>query len=89
MTTPDPVSVILPQHYYKEVVLWSTLSHPNVLRLVGVQKCTKKQQLIIVSEFMVGGNIMEYISKNHTNRLELVRHPAIVLPANSPAKIKR
>ena len=76
------------QQFYKGVVLWSTLSHPNILTLVGVQEHSNKQQLIIVSEFMVGGNIMEYISENHTNRLEPVRDFAIALPANSPTKIK-
>jgi hypothetical protein len=35
--TWDAVSIILPQRFCKEVVLWSTLSHPNILKLAGVQ----------------------------------------------------
>ena len=65
------LSVLL-QRFYKEVVLWSTLSHPNILRLVGVQEDIKKRQIATVSEWMARGNIMEYISKNHSNRLEHV-----------------
>jgi len=69
---PSAFSTILPQQFYKEVILWSTLSHPNVLGLVGAQEDTKKRQLVIVSERMVYGNIMKYINENHTNRLALV-----------------
>jgi len=76
---PNVVSTgILPQQFYKEVILWSTLSHPNVLGLVGAQEDAKKRQLIIVSERMVYGNIMKYINENHTNRLELVRDFALL-----------
>ena len=70
--TPHAVSTILLQRFYREVVLWSTLSHPNVLKLVGVQEDTKKHQFVTVSEWMGGRNIMEFIKYNHTNRLELV-----------------
>jgi len=69
----DAVSSILFQRFYKEVVLWSMLSHPNILGLVGVQEDIKKRQISTVSEWMPRGNIMEYVVKNHTNRLELVR----------------
>ena len=62
-----------PQRFYREVVLWGTLFHPNILKLVGVQEDTKKRQLVTVSEWMMHGTIMEYVEKHHTNRLELVR----------------
>ena len=61
------------QRFCKEVVLWSTLSHPNILKLVGVQEDMKKRQLAIVSEWMSHGNIMEFIDNYHANWLELVR----------------
>ena len=32
-----------------------------------------KGEFITVSEWMAHGNIMEFIKKNHVNRLELVR----------------
>ena len=67
------VPTVLSQRFCKEVVLWSTLSHPNILKLVGVQDHAKKRQLTTVSDWMVHGNIMEYIETNHANRLELVR----------------
>ena len=67
------VSTILLQQFYKEVVLWGALSHPNILNLVGVQGDMEKKQLATVSEWMAHGNIMEYIQNNHANRLELVR----------------
>jgi len=40
-----------------------------------------KGEFITVSEWMAHGNIMEYIRKNHVNRLELVR--AFAVPTTS------
>ena len=71
--TWDAISSVLPQQFCKEVVLWSTLSHPNVLKLAGVHGDMEKGQFITVSELMMHGNIMQYIVHNHANRLELVR----------------
>ena len=70
--TWDAVSIILLQQFCREVVLWNTLSHPNVLKLVGVQEDMERGQFITVSGWMAHGNIMEYIRNNCTNRLELV-----------------
>jgi serine/threonine protein kinase len=81
--TWNAISIIFPQRFCKEVVLWSTLSHPNVLKLVGVQGDMGTGQFVTVSEWMAHGNIMGYIKKNRTNRLELVRNftsPATSLP---------
>ena len=61
------------QRFYKEVILWETLSHPNILKLVGIQEDITKRQFVTVSEWMRHGNIMEYIKANHANRLDLVR----------------
>ena len=47
-------------------------SHQNVLKLIGVHGDMNKGQFTTVSELMAHGNIMEYIRKNHVNRLELV-----------------
>ena len=69
--TWDTALSILHQQFCKEVVLWSTLSHPNVLKLVGIQGDMDKGQFITVSEWMAHGNIMEYTRKNSVNRLEL------------------
>ena len=71
--TRDAVLTIPPQRFCKEVVLWSTLSHPNVLELIGVKEDVKKGEFVTVSEWMAHGTIMDYIENHHTNRLELVR----------------
>jgi len=77
--------LIFLQQFCKEVVLWSTLSHPNVLKLAGVKGDMDKGQFITISEWMTHGNIMEYIKKNSVNRLKLVHGTAF--PTISPAKI--
>jgi serine/threonine protein kinase len=62
-----------PQQFCKEVIIWNSLSHPNILRLTGVMDGFDGHLFAAVSEWMVHGNIMEYINKNATNRLGLVR----------------
>ena len=54
-------------------MLWSTLSHPHVLKLKGVYGDMESRIFTTVSEWMARGNIMGFIKKNHVNRLELVR----------------
>ena len=85
--TRDPVLTVLLQRFCEEVVLWSMLSHPNVLGLVGVQGDMEKGQFTTVSEWMVHGNITQYIINEHVNRLELVRD--FTFPATSPIRTRR
>ena len=50
---------------------WKTLRHPNVLPLLGVTMVD--QQFAMVSEWMVNGNINEFIKANKdANRWALV-----------------
>ena len=50
--------------------MWKTLQHPNVLPLLGVMVGT---QLAMVSEWMMNGNINEFVRAHpDVNRLELV-----------------
>lgn len=49
------------------------MSHPNILKLIGVQGDMSRGPFITVSEWMTHGNIMEYIENHSVNRLELVR----------------
>ena len=70
---PHAILTAVRQQFCKEVVLWNTLSHPNVLKLVGVQGDMNKGQFVTISEWMAHGNVMQYIKNNHVNRLELVR----------------
>jgi len=69
----DALLIIVLQRFCKEVVLWGTVSHPNILKFVGVQGDINKGQFITVSEWMAHGNIMDFIRKSYVNRLELVR----------------
>jgi serine/threonine protein kinase len=87
LVTWDAISTTLLQQFCKEVVLWNTLSHPNVLKLVGVQGDMEKGQFTTVSEWMAHGNIMEYIRNNHVNRLELVCDPTF--PVTSSTKMQQ
>ena len=58
------------QRFCREFILWNSLSHPNVLKLVGVLGDIRWRQFATVSEWMAHGNIIEYIGKNATNRLD-------------------
>ena len=53
-------------------MIWRRLSHPNVLPVLGISP--KLFPLCIVSEWMIDGNIMDFITKHpEVNRLRLVR----------------
>lgn len=88
-TLEKEVRDILFQGFCKEVVLWSKLSHPNILKLFGAFGDMEKGPLTTVSEWVAGGDIMEYIKHNPVNRLELVRNfPSSALEI-SPSEPKR
>jgi len=53
-------------------VAWRALRHPNVLPLLGVTMA--EDLLVMVSEWMVRGNIMEFMKADvNADRLGLVR----------------
>ena len=57
---------------------WSALRHPNVLPLLGAT--ITGDQFAMVSEWMVNGNINEFIKAHpDADRLELVSFPFEVL----------
>ena len=59
------------QRFCKEVVTWKSLCHQNVLPLLGVMMIDN--QLTMVSEWMLNGNINEFINaRRDANRFELV-----------------
>ena len=58
------------QRFCREAMAWSTLRHPNVLPLLGVTMA--EGRLVMVSEWMVNGNINEFLRNNCADRLELV-----------------
>jgi len=60
------------QRFCRAVVVWSALHHEDVLPLLGVM--ATEDRLVMVSEWMVGGNIMEFVKVNvNADRLGLVR----------------
>ena len=66
--TTDRVS----QRFCREVVAWRALRHPSVLPLLGVTMT--EDLLVMVSEWTVRGNIMEFIKADvKADRLGLVR----------------
>ncbi|KAF9789243.1 kinase-like domain-containing protein [Thelephora terrestris] len=64
------------KQFCKEVVLWSTLCHPHVLKLKGVYGDMEKGKFITISEWMIHGNIMNFIEGNSVNRLQLLYEAA-------------
>lgn len=53
---------------------WGALHHPNVLPLLGVT--ISENRLVMVSEWMVKGNINEFMRADpNADRLELVCFP--------------
>ena len=58
--------------FCRDVVVWKTLRHPNVLPLLGVTMT--ENRFVMVSEWMVKGDINEFVKANiNADRLELVR----------------
>lgn len=68
------VPLLFQRRFCKEVVLWKSLNHPNILGLVGVCPWddTPEAKLTMISEWMPNGNIVEYIKHNESHRLQLV-----------------
>ena len=62
--------------------MWRRLVHPNIVPLLGVTSTP----LQLISEWMTGGSLMEYIKKNpNTDRVVLVGVPPIVaIPRSLP-----
>jgi serine/threonine protein kinase len=60
------------QSFYREVITWKRLSHPNILELIGVM--IDEKQYSMVSPWMENGNIIDFLRENHqANPLKLVR----------------
>ncbi|GMP46461.1 hypothetical protein CsSME_00014612 [Camellia sinensis var. sinensis] len=53
----------LEDEFAQEVAILREVQHRNVVRFVGA--CTKAPHLCIVTEYMPGGSLYEYIHKNH------------------------
>ncbi|KAK7283577.1 hypothetical protein RIF29_13178 [Crotalaria pallida] len=58
----------LEDEFVQEVAILRQVHHKNVVRFIGA--CTKSPHLCIVTEYMTGGSLYDYLHKNH-NVLEL------------------
>ena len=59
------------KRFCEVVVAWGGLRHPNVLPLLGVTM--SENRFVIVSEWMVGGDINDFVKMNSdADRLRLV-----------------
>ncbi|KAF9647764.1 kinase-like protein [Thelephora ganbajun] len=57
--------------FYKEVVMWRRIAHPNIVPFLGVSEA--HAPLSMVSEWMPNGNVRGYVRKNpETSRLQLL-----------------
>ena len=71
--------VVIAQTFCKEVITWKSLCHPNVLPLLGVTM--GKRLFAMVSEWMVNGNINEFIGAHRdANRFKLVSFLSTIDP---------
>ena len=62
------------QNFCKEAVVWKNLDHPNILPLLGIT--VGPSQLQLVSKWVSGGNMGEYIKKHpDADRRRLVGVP--------------
>jgi len=64
--------------FFREAVAWRHLRHPNILPLLGVNLDLERYKLAMISEWMVHGNINEYVEKcGGVNRVQLVSSDSI------------
>jgi len=71
------------QTFCQEAVMWKRLKHPNIVSLLGITVAP----LQLISEWMAGGDLPEYITKHSdTDRLGLVGVPPVqhVYPTQTP-----
>lgn len=62
---------MLLQKFCKEVIIWKTLQHENILPLIGVTM--SESHFAMVSDWMVNGNICEFVEAHpDENRIQLV-----------------
>ncbi|KAJ4747875.1 Protein kinase superfamily protein [Rhynchospora pubera] len=59
-------SLLMEQQFYQEVKMLATLSHPNIVRFIGM--CKKRGVLCIVTEYEKGGSVRQFLTKRQHNR---------------------
>ncbi|KAJ7586435.1 kinase-like domain-containing protein [Mycena floridula] len=59
------------QDFSREIIIWSQLSHPNVLPLYGIYYLNDREtsQACIVSPWMEHGNLLQFLNKGPSERI--------------------
>ncbi|KAG8950767.1 hypothetical protein FRC04_007186 [Tulasnella sp. 424] len=63
-------------HLARELRIWATLQHPNILGLLGYYSSENYEIAQLISVYMVNGNVSQYLSKNQPDiatRLKFVQ----------------
>ncbi|KAF9781364.1 kinase-like domain-containing protein [Thelephora terrestris] len=60
------------KRFCKEVAMWKNLYHPNILTLIGVPDTLEEGRFSMVSNWMVNGNIMDFVRAHASNHLKLL-----------------
>ncbi|CCM05082.1 uncharacterized protein FIBRA_07289 [Fibroporia radiculosa] len=68
----DEILPTIRKDFCKEVLVWKYISHPNIVRFLGICQ-TERFAMCMVSVWMANGNIKEYLKKNPgENRIRLL-----------------
>ncbi|KIO27073.1 hypothetical protein M407DRAFT_23616 [Tulasnella calospora MUT 4182] len=51
------------RRFKRQVNIWRTLNHPNILRLLGVCEFDKNRPPYLISQWMKYGNVKQYLKK--------------------------
>lgn len=52
-----------PKLFVREMAIWKTLNHPNVLELYGASSATANPPWFFVSPYMKNGSLVEYLKR--------------------------
>ncbi|KAL4565878.1 hypothetical protein LXL04_029984 [Taraxacum kok-saghyz] len=61
----EQLNEALENEFAHEVTILREVCHKNVVRFIGA--CTKQPNMCIITEYMPGGSLFEYLHKNHHN----------------------
>ena len=58
------------EEFLREAAIMKTVCHPNLVQLVGV--CTRELPFLIVMEYMVKGNLVDYLRGSEGKDIQAV-----------------
>ena len=66
----DPAQAqLLEQQFVQEVMMLSTLRHPNIVRFIGA--CRKSIVWCIITEYAKGGSVRQFLARRQTKSVPL------------------